>query len=121
MDLATEDLTCNELSLSDHAIGRCHERDYSEREIQFIMTYGRKRYFNGTVHYEMLKKNMPGHISPNDKRHQRLIGTTVVLNLEETVVVTVYWNSSFKNKNSKANYDFKRRRSQSRYRGNNVA
>lgn len=92
---------------TDHAMHRQAQRNLSDRDIAFVMQYGRWIHCAGVVHVFLGQRDIP-----NDRDIQqqfgRLEGTTLVLNetRDSLVLITAYRNRrGYKQIRSKTKYD----------------
>jgi hypothetical protein len=82
---------------SDHADLRCVQRNLSEDEVHFIIEYGEMTRRTGVIFFHLRKRDIPQHYSKN-QRLARLVGTTVVVDKECSLVITVYRNDEARKK-----------------------
>lgn len=79
------------VDLSDHASLRCAQRNLDRDEIQFIVTHGKRIRRTGVIFCQLRRRDLPDDLPPSH-RHQRLVGSTVVLSKDGSRVLTVYRN-----------------------------
>ena len=76
-------------TLSQHAQYRSAQRNLSNEDILFILTYGEREHRAGVIFCQLHRKNIPTE-TPGNHRHRQLVGTTVVLCRCDNYVVTLY-------------------------------
>jgi hypothetical protein len=87
----------SEPGFSDHADLRCVQRNLSEEEVHFIIQHGEMTRRTGVIFFHLRKRDIPPQYT-RDQRIGRLIGTTVVVDKECTLVITVYRNDEARKK-----------------------
>ncbi|NJO07867.1 MAG: DUF4258 domain-containing protein, partial [Chloroflexaceae bacterium] len=78
---------------SDHAMYRQAQRNLSDRDVQFVLDYGRTFYCAGAKHVFLGRRDIPR--DPDVRRqYARLEGTTLVVSENDgvTVLITAYRN-----------------------------
>ncbi len=75
--------------LTDHAHRRMAHRSISLDDILLTIAMGTKIHRRGQVFFTMCKKNIPLHLA-HIHRFQILEGVTVVADVNEPVIITVY-------------------------------
>jgi hypothetical protein len=91
-----------------HAVHRQAQRNLSDRDVQFVLEYGRRIYCAGVLHIFLAQRDIPSD-KWIQRRYGRLEGTTLVMDTtdeDELVLITAYRNRrALKNIRSKAKYD----------------
>lgn len=75
--------------LTDHAHRRMSHRSISLDDILLTIAMGTKIHRRGQVFFTMCKKDIPFHLA-RTHRFQVLEGVTVVADVNEPVIITVY-------------------------------
>ena len=88
--LTTNSLTLSAVQLSRHAEVRCRQRGISTSAMELVLDFGSRIYSGGALFCFMADKDMPGQIPPQVQ--ERLRGITLILNLQNYEVMTVYRN-----------------------------
>jgi hypothetical protein len=78
-------------ALTPHAFQRAAQRNLSLADIRFVLDYGTPLHRAGAVHVHLRRKDLPGE-DRRDQRLQQLVGTTLVLNRDQTCILTLYRN-----------------------------
>lgn len=81
--------------LTYHAQERAQERQFKPAEIGYVLQYGQKIYRTGICFCFLGERNIP-LADRSSAWAQHLIGTTVLLNVKDRVIITVYRNKSQK-------------------------
>ncbi len=94
-----------DIELSDHAEIRAAQRNLSYDEICFILDYGTRQRRSGVIFYCLHRKQIPQDL-PGSHPYRRLVGTTVIVSRDNTVVVTAYRNEeAYRHDRRKAKYE----------------
>jgi hypothetical protein len=95
-----------QLSFSDHADLRCVQRNLSEDEVNFVIQNGEMTRRTGAIFFLLRRRDIPKQYA-RDQRIARLVGTTVLVDKEWSVVITVYRNDEARKKDRrKSKYAF---------------
>lgn len=78
------------MTLSSHAAQRCNDRRISLDDLNLVMKYGTRIHNAGALFCFMRRRDIPGDVPP--VKAGRLEGLTLVLDTDETSVITVYRN-----------------------------
>jgi hypothetical protein len=99
-----------DIELSDHAEIRAAQRNLSYDEICFILTNGKRVRRSGVIFYCLQRKQIPPEL-PGNHPYRRLVGTTVILSRDGSIVVTAYRNEeAYRHDRRKAKYERRIRR-----------
>ena len=79
----------NDFSMSSHALQRSAQRNISEHDIAFILTYGKRIRNTGVIFCQLRHKDLPDDL-PGNHRYRQIVGTTIVLCRCGHYVVTIY-------------------------------
>ena len=91
--------------MSQHAQYRSAQRNLSKKDIQFILTNGKRQRGAGVIFCQLHHKNIPND-TPGNHRYRQLVGTTLVLCRCGEFVVTVYReDKAFHKDQCKARYN----------------
>jgi hypothetical protein len=77
------------LHISDHALRRSAERNFSYEDVCFVVDHGEQLHRAGVIFCQMKRKKMPTAL-PANHRARKLMGTTVVLCRCGDCVLTLY-------------------------------
>jgi hypothetical protein len=99
-----------DIELSDHAEIRAAQRNLSYDEICFILIHGSRQRRSGVIFYCLHRKHLPDEL-PGNHPYRRLVGTTVIVSRDGSVVVTAYRNEeAYRQDRRKAKYERRIRR-----------
>jgi hypothetical protein len=80
------------MTISSHAAQRCNDRRISLEELNLVMKYGTRIHRTGALFCFMRRRDIPGDVPAF--RAGRLEGLTLILDPEETSLITAYRNRS---------------------------
>lgn len=78
-------------SMTAHAIKRASQRNISPEDIEYVLQYGSKIHNAGACFYYLGGKDIPAEDRQEDEI-TRLEGTILVLDPEQSSIVTIYRN-----------------------------
>jgi Domain of unknown function (DUF4258) len=78
-----------EFELSSHAVTRMAQRNLSTEDVEYVLQYGCRVRSGGALHYFLRSDDIPRR---DRKQAQRLEGTTVLMDRNGQIIITVYRN-----------------------------
>ncbi len=94
----------SQTQISDHAQKRCAQRNLTQDEVDFIITYGRRVRRTGVIFCQLRRRDLPDDLEGSHP-YYRLVGSTVVLSNCGHHVLTAYRDErAFHRDNRKTKY-----------------